>query len=112
MGQRVADKDYWADTDGKLVDEASDGATLVAREGTAISDAAATQYGLDKLQSEQVYDAVADHEAKHAGETDAQAREARQRMLSRTGGDDDGPAVKGERSAPATKAVTRAPENK
>ncbi len=112
MGQRVADKDYWADADGKLVTNEDDAATLVARKGTAISDAAATQYGLDKLQAEPVYDAVADHTEKHGGETDAQAREARQRMLSRTGGDDDGPAVKGERSAPATKAVTRAPDNK
>ncbi len=112
MGQRVADNDYWADADGKLVDEASDGATLVARKGTAISEASASQYGLDKLQEGVVYDAVADHEAKHAGETESEAREARQRMLSRTGGDDDGPPAKGERSAPATKAVTRAPENK
>lgn len=97
MPERVADKDYYADADGKLV-EADDpnAAFLVAREGTAVSDAAAKQYGLESLQVAETYDAVADHAVKHGRETEAQAADARQRMLAGQP-DPDGEPVEGER---------------
>lgn len=117
MTQKVADRDYWADADGNLVDaDDPNAAFLVARAGTAVSDAAAQRYGLDRLTEAEAYDAVADHAAKHGGETDAQAAEARQRMLSPTGGDDDGPAVEGERDEKAlprrSNKAAAAPEHK
>lgn len=117
MPDRIADKDYFADENGKLTKAGDSARVLVARKGTAISEAAAAQYGLDKLSEADTYDAVADHEAKHGGETDAEANEKRAAMMAGQP-DPDGPAVAGERGEKATdgpastKAVSRAPANK
>ncbi len=120
MADQIADQDYFADASGKLVTAGSpDAAFLVARKGTAISDEAATRYGIKNLQAAATYDAVADHEAKHGGETEAEAARKRQDMLAGVP-DPDGPAVEGERGedakaahvAPDTKAVSMAPANK
>lgn len=113
----VAKKTIYLNPDGKPVaEDADDAATLLVREGTYISEADAKQYRVSTDEAP-VYDAVADHAARHGGETDAQARAARERMLEGQP-DPDGPAVEGERgdvkatTPTATKAVTKAPENK
>ena len=115
----------------KVVDEGSEDAVfLLARKGTYLDDALAQQHGISGTEPE-VYDAVADHEAKHGGESDLEAERARAATLE--GEDDpDGPAAPGERgkladpnadqapqgdvkatdTAPQTKARTKAPENK
>ncbi len=102
----------------ELADEGADGAVLLAREGAYISEADAKRH---KISTEEapIYDAVVDHAEKHQGESEREAAFRHDAMLSVTGGDDDGPAVDGERddvkgarSAPATKAVSRAPDNK
>lgn len=121
MPDRIADKDYYANADGKLVSEA-DAHIVVARKGTAISEDTAQRYGIKGGTEAPVYDAVADHEAKHGGETDADAEAKRARMFDPTKpGDPDGPPVAGERgdldtkatdAPPDTKAVSRAPANK
>lgn len=100
----------------KLVDETDDDARLLAREGAFISDADAKQFGVGTDEAP-IYDAIADHTEKHAGETPEEARRKREAMLSATGGDDDGPAVDGERGEKARTLGTAnkakpAPSNK
>lgn len=126
----VATKTVFLNADGEPVAEDDAGAaTLLVREGTYISEGDAKRYNV-ATEPESLYDAVADHEAKHGGETEAQARAARTRMLEGQP-DPDGPAVEGERgdvtaatsdepatdekatdAPPDTKAVTKAPANK
>jgi hypothetical protein len=123
MPERIAKETLYYNADKtKLVKEGDAAAAfLFAREGTLIDESEAERIGYTgKTQDAKAYDAVADHTEKHAGETPEEAKAKRQRMLSKTGGDDDGPAVEGERddvkaksaAAPETKAVKAAPENK
>lgn len=80
----------------ETVDEGTEGAVfLLARAGTYVSEADAQRWGLE-VDPDPVYDAVADHEAKHGGETDGQAQAKRQAMLAGQE-DPDGPPVEGER---------------
>jgi hypothetical protein len=125
MPQRVSKKTLYLTSDrSKVVDEGDeDAAFLLVREGSAVDEAELARLeglGLKvKLSTTdaKVYDARGDHEAKHGGETDDQARAARKRMLDGEP-DPDGPAVEGERgdvkaSAPKeNKAVKNAPDNK
>jgi hypothetical protein len=113
----VAKQTVYTNADrSELAEEGTPGALLLAREGAFISEVDAKQFKV-KTDEDEVYDAVADHEAKHGGETEEQARAARQRMLEGQP-DPDGPAVEGERSgvkasAPKeNKAVKNAPDNK
>lgn len=127
MPQRISKKTLYLNSDrSKVVDEGDvDAAFLLVREGSAVDEAEVARLeGLGvkiKLSTTdaEVYDAAADHESKHGGETDEQARAARQRIFDPNREDDpDGPAVEGERSdvkadAPKdNKAVAKAPANK
>lgn len=81
MPDLVADKDYWSDADGKLVDEAA-AAFLVARKGTAVSAETAERYGI-KAKPVEAYDAVAEHESLHGGETEPEAKARRTAMFDK-----------------------------
>lgn len=113
----IADTTLYLNADrSAVVEEGSpDAAFLLVRAGAAVDDATAAQYKLT-LQPAPVYDAQADHAAKHGGDTEAAARARRQRMLEGVQ-DPDGPPVEGERgnleAAPdEPKAVSKAPANK
>lgn len=109
MARIVANKTVYLNAEGKPVAEDSpDAATLLVRKGSAIDADRAKEYGV-KGDEEAVYDAKADHEAKHGGETQAQADAARQRMMDGQS-DPDGEAAPGERSG--VKAQRSAPANK
>jgi hypothetical protein len=95
--QRVAKRTAFLNADkSKLVAEDSpDAAFLFVREGSAIRDnAEADRLGYTDFEDAALYDAGADHERKHGGETQQQA---------------DAKSVESSR---ATTAVTRAPANK
>ena len=121
MPQRIAKETLYMNADrSKLVKEGDpDAAFLFVRKGSAINDAEAERLGFKASGSDtEPYDAVADHDEKHGGETELQAVEARQRMLAGQP-DPDGPAVEGERgdlkstdAPPQTKAVAKPPANK
>lgn len=132
MPQRIASRTVYATSDGQLVDEGhADAAYLVAREGAAIDEAWAQRLGVDAARIDgtdaTAYDARADHAAKHGGDTQAAADGKRARMFEGVA-DPDGAPAEGERAdlgseAPAneakaagepaaTKAVSKAPENK
>jgi|GEM_PF-6818517 len=100
----VSKERLYLDADGKVVKEGDEGAaTLLVAEGGKLDDVTAKRYKLSGGEKAEAYDAVADHESRHAGETDAEATAARDAML------------RGEKAAiapPATKAVERAPANK
>lgn len=117
MPQFVSDKTYFLNADKSKVvaEDDPDASFLLVREGAAIDQAEADRYGL-KLQAVEVYDAVADHAAKHGGETAADANARRTAMLAGEP-DPDGSAVEGERgekarAATENKAVAKAPANK
>lgn len=110
----------------QVVDEGSeDAAFLLVRAGSELNDEDAKRYGVGGEQPRR-YDAIADHAAKHGGETVAEAGERRAAMLDGQP-DPDGAPVPGERDTldqPSqgdvkaqeqpreTKAVTKAPANK
>ncbi len=114
----VSKERLYLDADGKVVKDGDPSAsTLLVGAGGELDDPTAKRYKL-KGGDVKTYDAAADHEDKHGGETDAQAADAHARMLAGEP-DPDGPAVTGERgdvkatdAPPATKAVSRAPSNK
>lgn len=114
----IADRTLYLNADrSAVVEEGSpDAAFLLARAGASVDDATAAQYKL-KLQAAPVYDAAADHAAKHGGDTEAAARAKRQRVIEGVP-DPDGPPVEGERAgleeakADEPKAVSKAPANK
>jgi hypothetical protein len=113
---KTATEDLWLNADrSKVVSgDSEEAAFLLARAGSPVSDADAERYGV-KTDDTPVYDAVADHAEKHGGETDAQAAQRRDAMLSPTGGDDDGPAAEGERgkaAAPQANKARAASDNK
>lgn len=120
MPQRKATETLYMNADKtKLVKEGDpDAAFLFVRKGSAINDAESQRYGFKVSGSDvTVYDAIGDHEDKHGGETEAEAKQKRTAMLEGVP-DPDGPAVEGERgekataAAPNTKAVAKAPANK
>ncbi len=99
----VSKERLYLDADGKVVKDGDEGArTLLVGEGGELDDVTAKRHKLSGGDKAEAYDAVADHEARHAGETDAEADAARARML----------AGKAATAPPATKAVSRAPDNK
>lgn len=72
-------------------------AFLLVGAGGTVDDETVKRYGLADLDdAPAAYDAKADHEAKHGGETPAEAEAKRQAMLAGQS-DPDGPAVAGER---------------
>jgi len=100
----VSKERLYLDADGKVVKEGDEkAATLLVAEGGELDDVTAKRYKLSGGEKAEAYDAVADHEARHAGETDAEAAAARDAMLT---------SEKAAIAPPATKAVSRAPENK
>ena len=113
--QRVAKRTafYNADKSKLVAEDSPDAAFLFVREGSAIRDnAEADRLGYTDFEDAALYDAVADHERKHGGETQQQADANRAAMLAGEP-DPDGAPVEGERDAKsvessrATKAVTR-----
>lgn len=115
----ISSKTLYLNADrSKVVDEGSpDAAFLLVREGAYLEKTEAERYGVSG-EEPQAYDAIADHEAKHGGETQVEADQKRAAMLEGQP-DPDGEPVDGERAdvkatdaAPQTKARTKAPENK
>lgn len=100
----TSDRRLYLTADDEVVEDGDErAATLLVGAGGEVDDATAKRYGLKlKGAAPEPYDAVADHEAKHGGETEAEADEARRRMLA------------GEKATAPTenKAVTKAPANK
>lgn len=114
----VATERLFLTADDRVVKEGDEAAvSLLVGEGGTLDDETAKKYKLKGGgDAPEVYDAVADHEAKHGGETDAEAEAKRQRMLEGQE-DPDGPPVEGERDekaakAKANKAVQNPPANK
>lgn len=119
----TATRDLFLNADKTKVVEEDDpeAAYLLVNKGRTLQD---KEYaGLDMPRSGSAttaYDAKADHEAKHRGETNAEAKRKRAAMFDPNRDDDpDGPPAEGERSGvkaakqpPETKAVTRAPSDK
>lgn len=123
MANKVAKEAIWLTADDQPV-KAGDAraACLLVAAGLELSDDEIAQYKVGKLVADpaEAYDAVADHEAKHGGETPEQAAQARQRMLDGES-DPDGPPAEGEHGnlddeSKAAKArpnkAAKAPENK
>ena len=121
---KVAKERLYLTADGtRVVREGDpDAASLFVAKGRDVSDADIEKYQLAKLVEggPVAYDAIADHDAKHGGETEQDAALKRQAMLDGQP-DPDGPPADGERgnldekqvtSPKATKAVTKAPANK
>lgn len=112
---------YTADKERLVAEDSPEAAFLFVRAGSPIPAAEAERLGYTAADEAQVYDARADHLAKHGGETQRQADAARERMFAgseaRGGEDPDGPTAAGERGEKAaapqgSKAVERAPANK
>jgi hypothetical protein len=85
-------------------------AYLFVGAGGSVSDEDAQRYGLKDLgDAPQVYDAKADHAAKHGNETQVEADAKHQAMLAGLP-DPDGPAVEGERGGLADEEPVGVPK--
>jgi hypothetical protein len=111
LTERISDKTLYLNADRTKVvegDNNPEAAFLLVREGAALSQSDADQYGV-KLQEVPAYDAVADHAAKHGAESDAEAAAKRKAMFNKP--DADGEPQEGERGTGA-KNSKAARENK